>query len=560
MNKYTVNGEKVVLSDNEFLCKGGEGKIYLKGGVAYKIYHDPSQMIPSAKIQELSEVNDSCIIKPLDLIFLGKKIVGFTMQALQGGMYPLVKLITSAFRDKYGITNDSTTELVENIKIKTHYIHSKNCLIVDGNELNYMVDKGFVTPYFIDVNSWQTKSFPATALMPSVQDYKTKGFSVLTDWFSFGIVSFQLFVGIHPFKGSVDGYKRGDFAKRIINCISVLNPKVRIPAAVRDLSLIPSSYMDWYFKMFEEGKRVPPPALPGVVGIIQVQVTLIQSTNNFVIKEIRDIGEEILYHVVLFGNSIIKTKESIHINKASYNVSSDVELLYTVPDMVPVMIKIENDQIKFHTPKPFEVTPISMRCTDFMVSNNTLYLKNRGKLIEMDFRLFGNTLVPASKKVWRIEKTSSQMFSNVITQSILGDTFLAIPSPVNNSLYTSKMPELDGYKIIDAKYENKICVIIGNKSGQYDKLIFKFNEDHSKYTTRLIEDIDYLPINFIVLDNGVCIMINEDDSVEIFLNRIDKDDVKRIEDPDVDTTMKLFKDGVNALFTKGNKLYSIKMK
>lgn len=557
---YTINGKRITLSDDEFLCKGGEGKIYLKNGVAYKIYHDPAQMIPQAKIKELSEINDPSIVGPIDLIFSGKQIIGFTMKALRGDTYPLVKLFTNTFRDTNGITNDLTMELVENIKNKTHYIHSKNCLIVDGNELNYMVGKDFVTPYFIDVNCWQTKSFPATAIMASIRDYKSKGFSIMTDWFSFGVVSFQLFVGIHPFKGTIDGYKKRDFEKRIVDCVSVLNPKVRVPNAARDFSLIPASYMDWYFKMFEKGERIAPPALPGAVGTVQVVVQLIQSTDNFEIMEIRDFKEEILFYTVLFGNSITKTKSKIYVNKGEFKVSPNVEVLYSVPDMVPIMTKIVNGKIEFHSTYSVTINSVNLKCSDFMIANNTLYLKNRGKLIEMDFRLFGNNLIPSAKKVWRIEKTSSQMFANVITQSILEDAFLVIPTPEKGHCYTIKTPELNGYKIIDAKYENKVCIVIGHKDGQYDKLIFKFSDDHKKHTARVIEDIDYTPINFVTLDNGVCIMINDDDSIEIFLNRIDKDDVKRIEDPDVDSTMRLFKDGVNALFVKGNKLYSIKMK
>ncbi|MHA1816147.1 MAG: hypothetical protein ACTSX1_09095, partial [Candidatus Heimdallarchaeaceae archaeon] len=73
-------------------------------------------------------------------------------------------------------------------------------------------------------------------------------------------------------------------------------------------------------------------------------------------------------------------------------------------------------------------------------------------------------------------------------------------------------------------------------------------------------DVDYLPINFVTLDNGICIMINEDDSIEIFSNKLDKDEVKRIEDPDIHSTMKLTKDGVTAMFIKDKKVFSIKMK
>ena len=67
-------------------------------------------------------------------------------------------------------------------------------------------------------------------------------------------------------------------------------------------------------------------------------------------------------------------------------------------------------------------------------------------------------------------------------------------------------------------------------------------------------------VNFTVLDSGVCIQITDDDAVEILINKVKKGDLKRIEDPQVDSSMKLTKDGTTLLFFKGNKLYSFKMK
>jgi hypothetical protein len=192
-----------------------------------------------------------------------------------------------------------------------------------------------------------------------------------------------------------------------------------------------------------------------------------------------------------------------------------------------------------------------------MITNNILYLKNKGKIVEMHFETFGGTIIPTPKKVWKCEEQSSEMFSGVIAQSVLGDAFLVIP--YDGKCKNIKVQELDDYRIIDAKYQNGVCVVIGHKDGQYDKLVFKFDAG-SKYVLRIIEDIDYLPINFVTLDNGVCIMINEDDSVEIFLNKLHKDDVKRIEDPEIHSTMKLTKDGITAMFIKGNKVFSIKTK
>ena len=499
-----LNGKVIKpFKDTEFLCKGGEAKVFIRQRIAYKICHNPSIMIPEAKVKELQALSSPLIVKPIDYIFEDNDLIGFTMKALNDDCFPLVKLFTNTFRDANGVTNDHTVELVENIKNETHNIHNKDILIVDGNELNYMVANDFVTPYFIDVNCWQTKNFPATALMPSVQDFKTKGFSKLTDWFSFAVVSFQLFIGIHPFRGTASGYMKKDLAKRVRDCVSVLNSAVSIPDAARDFSLIPSEYMNWYLKIFEKGERIPPPALPGTAGIAQVQVVLVQSTNNFEIIEIHEYPTEVMHYGTFFGNSITKTRERIYINKTDYKTSPDVEVLYVMPEMIPIFTKIEDNYVKFFsTNSTYDIKDANLTCTEFMIANNILYLKNKGKLLEMTFQVFGKTVIPVAKNVWRIEQTSSQMFSNVIFQSVLGDTFLVLP--YDSKCHNIKTPELDDYKIIDAKYENKVCVVVGHKDGQYDKLVFKF-DDKQKYTVRLIEDVDYLPINFVTLDNGVCI-------------------------------------------------------
>lgn len=63
-----------------------------------------------------------------------------------------------------------------------------------------------------------------------------------------------------------------------------------------------------------------------------------------------------------------------------------------------------------------------------------------------------------------------------------------------------------------------------------------------------------------MLDNGVCISITNDDAVEIFMNKIDKPDIKRIEDPEVNSAMKLCNDGVQVRVFKGEKLFTIKMR
>jgi hypothetical protein len=561
---YHIQGKnkKVKFTQNDFVAKGGEGSIYRRGNVIYKIYEDPFKMIPEAKIKELNNVNDNNIIKPIDIILdPTNTIVGFTMRYVKGEA--LCKLFTNDFRNRNNISEDMILELVENIKDSTYKIHDAKCLIVDGNEFNYMVDDSFVVPYFIDINSWQTPSFPATAIMPSVRDWKSSIFSTVTDWFSFAVVTFQLFIGIHPYKGKHRKYKKNDFQKRVVDCVSVFNKDVRIPPAARSFDLIPTHYKDWYYGLFEDGKRTEPPMTAGVRGPITTRHIIINSTDNFEVKEIRKFDSEIIYYNVTHGMEVIKTKNSLYVNGKKYTVDPNVEVLFTTQNLNPIFVKIEDMEIKYFSPESIKINNSHLTCSDKMIYKNSLFIKNEGKLIEISLNEMNNQIFPAVKHTWGILPNASEMFSGCVSQSVFGNQFFVIIEPNqsgNSKSFIIKIDELDGYRVVDAKYESNVLIATTYKDSKYDRFIIKFNLNNSKYNYRTEYDIDFMPANFIVLDNGIVISVNEQDAVQIFSNQYGKDAIKEIKDPAIDSSMKLVKDGTQAKFFKGNKLFSIKTK
>jgi len=557
-----VNGAKITLTQKDFVAKGGEGKVFKRGNTAYKIYEDLAKMIPPAKIKELQVLNNPQILNPKNLILNKKRQnLGFTMDWL-GDVFALCKLFTNTFRENNNIENDMVIQLVENMKKLTHYIHSHKCLIVDGNELNYLVKNDFMTPYLIDVNSWQTPSYGATAIMPSIRDWSTDTFTPLTDWFSFGVIAFQLFIGIHPFKGKHQKYRKNDFVNRVRDFVSVFNPGVSLPPTTRDFNLIPGAYKDWFYKIFENGDRLPPPVTPGDAGQVQVIVKLVQSTGSFEITTIFEVEDNILYHNA--DLNFTKTQDKLYIGKTSYKVSKGVEVLFTPLEQLPILVKLKDGLVEFKSLKAgYNFKLISLTASDMMIVDNHLYLKNKHNLIEMDFRVINQNVIPAIKTVWNIEALSSKLYSNVVYQSVLGKAYLCIPAPNKSgksSFHLKAIPELDDYKIIEAKYQNHICMLIAHYKNEYHRIILIFDPKFNKYTYRIINGVDYTPLNFIVLDNGVCVSITEDNAIEMFLNRIDKPNVNRIEDPDIDNTMRLCKDGTIVKFHKDNKVYSMKMK
>src|SRR5690606_30827612 len=94
-------------------------------------------------------------------------------------------------------------------------------------------------------------------------------------------------------------------------------------------------------------------------------------------------------------------------------------------------------------------------------------------------------------------------------------------------------------------------------NGKYNKYIFRFSTDYEKYDLRIISDLSYLGLNFVVLDNGVCAHINDNEDLELFSNKMGATDVKVVSDSLISSDMQLYKEGIKVVFPKQNTLYSI---
>ena len=548
------SSSKINLTPQMFIAKGGQAQIFSKGSTIYKIYHKKNDVISEAKIKELQCLTKPNILNPQSILLNGKSnIVGFTMQCLPNPL-PLCKLFTNEIWRRLSINTDLVIKLVNNIRETTEFIHKNNCLLVDGNEFNYLVDGNeMYTPYFIDVDSYQTPSFPAPALMPSIRDYKTKGFSTLTDWFAFGIVTCQLFVGIHPFRGGHPDYKKTDLESRMRDGISIFNKEVRVPPPTRDFNLIPQHYKEWYIETFEHNKRTPPPFDAGVIVIIPVKVQIISSNIDFDIKLLDKFESDITHYAVQFGMPIVKTSKTINIGKTEYPISKGVELIYTPISGIPIFVKIEDELLKLKAVNSQTIHTPDMKCTGMMITENVLYIRHRDKFMEINFYEQNNQIHTTISKNWQIMPNSSTVFSGVIYQNMIGKAYLTVPK--KGACVNYPIPELDDYKVLGAKCELDICEVIGFKNNQYDKIILTLDKQNYEY--RIIENITDHSINFVVLENGVVISIT-DDYMEVYQKSSKK--IQKIQNSQTNSKMTLCKDGASVRFFTGKELYSITMK
>jgi hypothetical protein len=562
--KYNVQGKgTVTLVGTDFMASGGEAQIFKKGGTIYKIYHKPSEMIPDGKIQELQAITKKNVLIPKEVITDSKGTrVGFTMDYIVN-ILPLCKLFTNTYIEQNDVSNDTIIELVKVMQETIQAIHAASCIQVDGNELNYLVDeKTHKNCYFIDVNSYQTKSYPATVIMPSIRDWTTNVFNELTDWYSFATIACQLFIGIHPYKGKHPDFKKFDIESRMKAHVSVFNKQVQLPKSVRDFSRIPSHYMDWFIDVLEKGKRVMPPSTVGSVDA-KVTYTIVVSTDNFDIKEIEEFDDVVLHHSNINSIPLTRTKKSVYIGSNAYRVNKSVYLVNTHKKSIPVLVDIKDGNIAVKSlSNHFDIkVGATIQAEELMVVNNTVYARNGGNFLETYFLENTTSATLVVKNIWSIHENSSVFFKNLIVQDLLGSKYISIPIPnVKDSVFHNiRCAVLDNYKILDAKYEGGICVLSVShiKDNAYGLIVITDIKDVEN-SNRFIATDDYNAVNFVALDNGIVLLLYED-TLEIF-SAAKASKVKMIKDKQLSTDMMLCKRGAAVRFFTDKKLYSIAMK
>jgi len=558
--KIYIKGQQssdVDLTDSNFITEGGEGKIYGKQGVVYKIYFDSKKVIKQAKIDDLIALDKNNILRPLDIVLDSHKVpIGFTMRWVKN-VIAICKLFTNDFRNRMGVTPEMINELVTNLAKDIQFIHEKKCLIVDANEMNFLVDSNYITPYFIDVDSYQTEHFPATAISPAIQDYHTKGFSEYTDWFSFAIIAFQLFIGIHPYKGTHPKYKKFDLEKRMIDNVSVLNSKVSLPSSVRDLSYIPTNYKDWFYNMFEKGERNLPPAITGVIFVVK-KARVVQGTDQFEIELIKTFSSEI----IRYENEVVFLESHAYYKNYAIRSTRSTEAVFTRVSNDLIFVDIVNHKLKIKQLMK-EETECNYDATDKMIFNNSIFILNNDKIFEIELQEFSGKLVPYVKSNWNVLPNATTVFKGVIYQNILGVPYLMVPYYMANgktACFMNPINELKGYKVLEAKRDGHVVMVIANKNNKYDRFVFIFGSEYKDYRCRKDEDVSFHVPNFVTLENGIAVCITEEDKVEIFNSLSSKDDVKIVEDPEITFDMKLYKKGANVFIVRENQLFSFKMK
>lgn len=563
MPRYFVRGKgEIRLSQTDFKAQGGEGAIYVKGSTAYKIYADPGRAIPQAKILELAALSRPNIIRPRDVLLDGQsRPVGYSMRAV-GPSYALCQLFPKAFRQRNNLSPETTLRLVRKLQEGVRHVHAKGILLVDLNEMNFLVAEDFGEVYFIDVDSYQTASFPATVLMESVRDRHAQSFTALSDWFSFAVVSFQMFVGIHPFKGSYPPFQNSSDKESTLDArmranVSVLRSGVSVPASCLPFNVIPPAYLDWYRAVFEEGKRLAPPegAQPALTMTAPPARSRVES-GHFEVTEVQEYPGDIIWH----DGDITVTDGSVFFGGREYPKPRPDVKVATTPRLGHVVAAFMSEAgPRFRDLTAGREISLDIAGEELALHGGQFYVKQGENIFAVELLELHRSTLVGLKPVANVMMNSTRLFEGVAIQNLLGAYYAALlPSP--GVCRQVRLRELDGYRVLEARLCRNVLVVVGVKGGRYDKLIFRFADDFGGYDLRLVPDVSSTNINLTVLDSGVVLQMTDDDSLEIFPRLKNSPGIKIIRDPFLRSDARLFHVGAQALVARGGKLYRIKMR
>lgn len=559
MNILDHNGKNIVLKQNDYLAEGGEGRLYAKGDRVFKIYHEQNHALPLAKIEELQSLQRNNIIRPLGPIFDNDNCaIGFSMIRVLRNSIALPRVFSNTFWQQNGFTIKDALHLIERMRDTIRYIHDRGFLQVDGNEFNYLVSPDFKKVYFIDVDSYQTPNYAAKAIMPSIRDYTQNTFNPSTDWFSFAVVAFQILTGIHPFKGRHSDFKAGDFAGRIQANLSVLNPEVRYPAAVRDFRLIPKNYLRWFEEMFEQGKRTSPPDRFDSSYFVQNK-RLIKDKGKLNIKAIAQFAENIVRFKAIHGRYLIHTANILYNGKQAVEIPRNFSHCVLFEGK-PLFFASNNAQLQVFNPESQKITLANIAVESLFVSNNCLYAFHHDQLLELGIRVLAGNIVINVNNSRSILPNGVQVFDGLLMQNVLSKWQLILPVK-SGFMPMIFLPELDAYRIIEAKYENGLAVFrLADKKGNYFVCRLRLNQEFTQYDIEISEEQELTDaLNFTVLNSGVAVNIMQEGEILLISNQPHSTTQKLVQSDQAGTFMRLANDGDGVLFHDDHTLYRMSL-
>lgn len=482
-------------------------------------------------------------------------------------------MFTNEFWTKEGFNLEMASGLVDRMRQAANFAHAAGAVMVDANELNWMSTAGDrPEPRVIDVDSWAIGKWPASVIMPSIRDWNAKTFDTGTDWFSWAIVSFQIYTGLHPYKGTLDGFDRGDLVGRMKARASVFSTGVRVNRAVRDFASIPFALRSWYEAVFQGLERDPPPspydkAISAAPAATVARMVVTPSAETLVYEKLFS-GPGAAVRV--FHCGIVYTNRS-----SFYDLGKPAREPMSVTGKDTEIVRVDGGWLigelyggtaRFgYSTQNGRYDQLSLKvATGRLISyENRMFAVTERGLTEIQLRMLGGMVSGSPKPVaspgqtWGVMVNSTNWFGGFGVQDALGAMFLILPFGAD-SVAQVRVPELDGRRVVSGKDGNRFVSLVAlDSNGDYVKMELTFSADYT--THKLWSGVtDSADLNIAILPKGVCATIVKDGELDIFVPTSGV--VKKLADKDISTDMALANWGDTVVLIRNGEVWSVKVK
>ena len=561
----------VTLRDSNYVATGGEGTIYRISDSVVKIYHKPEEArqrgMPD-KIRLLAGIKHPYISSPVGLVTnpTGESI-GHYLPFVDG--HPLARAFTNDFWQREGFNCAHASTLVDRMREVITFAHQHRAVLVDANELNWfaLFSGSNPEPRIIDVDSWAIGRWPATVIMPSIRDWHSKVFDEKTDWFAWGIVTFQIYTGLHPFKGTLDGFERSDLEGRMRANASVFSKGIRLNRAVRDFSKIPARLLGWYETTFQDGERVSPPspfdtgvAVPKAARIMRVVTT--GRSGSLVFEKLLGLTADPAVKTFHCGVALLASGKLIDLGTKRQ--------IGEVESRGCEVVKVQGGWLIAETNKSREVSfeyvrdgslkaeklSLKLNGHHLLGYENRLFVVTDGGLTEVKLSLFGKAVASVGQ-TWGAMINSTRWFQSLGLMDAMGAKYVITPFG-ESAVAQVRIQELDGIQVVTAKSGNRFVSLIGlDKKGAYHKVEITFDRDYKSHKV-WVGDTDGPELNLAILPKGVCATIIKDGELDIFVPSSGQ--LNRVGDKQIGTDMLLSNWGDKVIYIQSGEIWSIQLR
>jgi len=528
MRISTPSGSLITLSSAQFVAAGGEAEVYAVGKEAYKIYGSPDKAIDPSKIDALSGIGHDRVLVPTGVVRDPKTAatVGIAMPYLADAR-PLASYTTRPTWLRNRLNAARRFGWVNQLRELVAAVHAVGIQIVDLNPMNVLVDRDLQSLFLIDTDSFQTPQHPATALVESVRDRHAPPnvFSEETDWFAFAVVSFQLMMGIHPYRGHHPSLKTLD--ARMQGNVSVFHSDVTVPHVCESFDVLPYAWRQWFFEVFEEGQRSAPPE-HSTYAVIPV-ITRAQPTSLSLTFQAVERFETPIYALAEFdGARVVYTENGVFLNRR--------RVLDSLPGQVvigqacvghPVLVHLHRGQCEWVDLVQRRTTRLSLDVDALSVCDGRVHLKVGGAVMELQFFRTPDGFRAVPKRLCQVHALNGQLFDGVAIQSLLGSTYVSLFTGRGRAAQ-QRVKALDGKRIVNACFGRGVLFVLTAGSDGLKKWVFRARGESALSGDCIGEAVS---LNWTVLDGGVVVDWMDDGVLRLFSSEPHSTACREVADP-----------------------------